>query len=387
MIIVVADDFTGAAEIGGIGLKYGLSVEIFTTWPVKLDADLVILATNMRSKSIKEAKEETKRVSVFINQQKSDWIFKKIDSVLRGHIIEETQVMMKTLNKKSSIIIPANPQLNRIIKGGIYYIEGKLIAETNFANDPEYSIDSSVVKEILSKNKIINDLNYRVPSESVNEKGIVVGEVKNNVDMDAWASLRNPDTLLVGSAGFFEAVLRNLGYEKKINHTTISENKTNTRLIICGSAYHGSWDFVRDAKERGFPVSYMSNTLFYNDEINIEDLNIWKDEIIALLNSNKQAIIAIGQPILKNKKTAATLKKKVAKVVKAVYKEIEITEFLIEGGATASEVLDLLEFTTLIPIHQYNQGVIRLNVKKNENISIVLKPGSYQWPEKVLSIN
>ena len=30
MIVVIADDFTGAAEIGGIGLKYGLKVVIET---------------------------------------------------------------------------------------------------------------------------------------------------------------------------------------------------------------------------------------------------------------------------------------------------------------------------------------------------------------------
>lgn len=387
MIIVVSDDFTGAAEIGGIGLKYGLDVEIFTKLPFESIADLVIIATNTRSKSIKEAKEETKQVSTYISNLKPELVFKKIDSVLRGHILEETRVMMKTLKDKSALIIPANPRLGRIVKEGTYFIEGKPIAETSFANDPEYSINCSNVIDILSKNKKHNDLHYSKSIGCYANNEIIIGEVRNNTDMDIWGSVGNNDFLMVGSAGFFEAILQNRAFSKKIDNVAIPEKRKNVRIIICGSAYHESRNFVRKAKENGFPVSYMSDQLFQSREINSGEICVWKDEIIGLLKDYNQVILAISHPVIKSKKIARKLKNIISQVVMAVYQELDLLEFLIEGGSTASEILDLLEFTTLIPIYQYNQGVIKMNVKNAENIQIILKPGSYMWPKEVLTIN
>jgi uncharacterized protein YgbK (DUF1537 family) len=45
MIAVIADDFTGAAEIGGIGLNHGLRVLIETKVKAVSGIDLLIIAT------------------------------------------------------------------------------------------------------------------------------------------------------------------------------------------------------------------------------------------------------------------------------------------------------------------------------------------------------
>ena len=43
MMVVIADDLTGAAEIGGLALKYGLMAEITTTVNLHSRADLLII--------------------------------------------------------------------------------------------------------------------------------------------------------------------------------------------------------------------------------------------------------------------------------------------------------------------------------------------------------
>jgi len=55
MIAVIADDFTGAAELGGLGLRYGMSVEIETEVTNDCKVDLLIIATDTRSVSKKQA--------------------------------------------------------------------------------------------------------------------------------------------------------------------------------------------------------------------------------------------------------------------------------------------------------------------------------------------
>ena len=55
MLVVLADDFSGAAEIGGIGHRYGLNTEIQLTLDTISTADLVVLDTDTRSLNVTEA--------------------------------------------------------------------------------------------------------------------------------------------------------------------------------------------------------------------------------------------------------------------------------------------------------------------------------------------
>src|SRR3954470_9670635 len=91
MIAVIADDLTGAAELAGIGLNHGLRTEVSTTVDERCDADLLIIATDTRSLPLDKAKEIMHDLTVQLLQLKPRFIFKKIDSVLRGHIVEELQ--------------------------------------------------------------------------------------------------------------------------------------------------------------------------------------------------------------------------------------------------------------------------------------------------------
>ena len=61
MTIVLADDITGAAEIAGISMRYGLKTLLITniTPSAHYDADTVVIATNIRSMTKEVAKEQT----------------------------------------------------------------------------------------------------------------------------------------------------------------------------------------------------------------------------------------------------------------------------------------------------------------------------------------
>ena len=89
MIAVIADDFTGAAEIGGIGLRHGLNVIIETRPIPDVNADLMVIATDTRSLQAKEAAEHICQITEQLLKLNPKFIFKKLDSVLRGNVVEE----------------------------------------------------------------------------------------------------------------------------------------------------------------------------------------------------------------------------------------------------------------------------------------------------------
>jgi uncharacterized protein YgbK (DUF1537 family) len=58
MIVVIADDITGAAEVAGLGLRHGLTVELVIEGEWSTETDLLVIATDTRSKILAEALQE-----------------------------------------------------------------------------------------------------------------------------------------------------------------------------------------------------------------------------------------------------------------------------------------------------------------------------------------
>ena len=55
MIGVIADDLTGAAELGAVGLRHGMHPEVVVEGKAGKEADLICVDTDSRSCSPKEA--------------------------------------------------------------------------------------------------------------------------------------------------------------------------------------------------------------------------------------------------------------------------------------------------------------------------------------------
>src|SRR5688572_2122776 len=155
MIIVIADDFTGAAELAGINLRYGLSVSLCMHEFIISDHDVIIVCTDSRSLGLPEANKITAKVLEQIKDIKPGLIYKKIDSVLRGYVIDELKVQMEHTGIKKVFILPANPSLGRTIANGEYYVDGKKIDETGFALDPEFPIKSARVIEMIKDDSLL----------------------------------------------------------------------------------------------------------------------------------------------------------------------------------------------------------------------------------------
>jgi len=135
---VIADDLTGAAELGAVGLRHGLSAEIVRNGGRPGGADLVCIDTDSRSCTPLEAARRAAEAAKMLRVAGAKWIYKKLDSVLRGNVTSEVEAVMKQLNFNRALLLPANPSLGRIIRNGEYFVQGKPINRTEFARDPEY---------------------------------------------------------------------------------------------------------------------------------------------------------------------------------------------------------------------------------------------------------
>jgi uncharacterized protein YgbK (DUF1537 family) len=382
MIVVIADDFTGAAELGAIGLRYGLNVEVQTRFNSDSKADIIILDTDTRSRTPVEAATEVKRVARGLRKIPVEWVYKKVDSVMRGHVLAELNALLVVLNGRRTLLIPANPSLGRTISHGRYFIDGRLLSETDFSSDPEYPATSSDVLELLgpSRSMMTCVLQHHQP---LPDRAIVVGEAESREDLSAWAMRLDPQTIPAGGAEFFTAILEAKGFRVKPHVAQDEPLLRSTALFVCGSSSDYSRKAVEEAEGRGAPVSRMPPELFRGDNPRGEFLQIWIDNTLAAFERGSRVIVAIGQPVVRDPVLARRLRHHMAVLVERVLDRVSIDELYIEGGATASAIARRLGWRRFHPYRELAPGVVRMHVEGRGRQHLTVKPGSYPWPEEI----
>ncbi|HET7898453.1 MAG TPA: four-carbon acid sugar kinase family protein, partial [Flavisolibacter sp.] len=206
MIIVIADDITGAAELAGIGLRYGLYVLVAADVVPAKDTELLVVYTNTRSMPEPEAVAVMAAMTEKAKALHPELMYKKTDSILRGHVLAELQAQMNVLGVKKALLVPVNPSLGRTITGGQYFVNGVPVHLAGFANDPEFPIQHSTIREMLRADDSLVKLAAN-PAALI-EDGITVGEAQTTDDVAAWAAVSETDVLFCGGASFFDALLR-----------------------------------------------------------------------------------------------------------------------------------------------------------------------------------
>lgn len=384
MIVVIADDFTGAAELAGIGLGHGLSVEIAIEHAyIPPETEMLVIATDTRSKEPGEAVAEVRALSTHIKSLPCNFLYKKVDSVIRGHILEEILAMTETLGIEGALVVPANPQLGRVIIDGHYYVNGKPLQHTSFSSDPDFKITTSSVRELIDRKGNDPSILITSPEDFTGDGKIVIGEASRSNDLDLWAEMLDERWLPVGAAGFFQSLLKKKGMMEVKKKDEIVLADLEGLLYICGSSFQGSRDQVKLASRRGPYVCYMPERLFLKEANWERALREWIEEVASAIGIHGKTIVAVSQEVSFSSGCAAWISMLFSMLAEALVARDQVRELIIEGGSTASAVLHKLGCLRLRPIQQVAQGVILMRMEERPGLRLTMKPGSYPWPGSV----
>ena len=382
MIIVLADDFSGAAEIGGIAGGYGLSVEILLKQDILTDADLLVIDSNTRSLTEVEAVRIVSLLSRQIMHQAAEWLFIKIDSVLRGHITAELQAISAILNRKGVLIAPANPSQGRILTAGTYTIDGIPLNRTALAADPDFPRRSAKIRELLAGVPCIE----KSADQPVNElipRGLCVAESAGLDDLRYWAHHLTADTLPAGAADFFRAILETKGFRKQQESIKSAYRAGHKRLIILGSqASARQWQSEESGYRNQCECSLDLPLTGDQDTIK-KSTRLWIDQILNVLGKGRQAVAFVRPYPLRKWISPRTMIKIFSQMAVTVIKSVKIEELIIEGGSTASHILRALHWERFQPVRELAKGVVVLKIIDRPDIQLIVKPGSYRWPEQL----
>ncbi|UCE04398.1 MAG: hypothetical protein JSW07_12265 [bacterium] len=383
MLIVIADDLTGAAELCGVGLRFGLSVELQTEFSSDSDAGFLVVDTDSRSDSPVLAAQKVESIAKQIYEMREPWIYKKTDSVLRGNVRVELQALLKIFDRKTVLLIPANPSFGRTISDGKYFIQNKPLNQTDFANDPEHPIKSSDVLQLLGSSAEM-DIRFIKREDAIPKCDIAIGETENQKDLVKWACQTHAHILPAGGSEFFYVLLKKMGMSIVPKGTSSKFPFDEMALIVCGSASDYSRKIIAQARKNGKPVCDMPEELFnFNYDIK-KYLERWTNGVVAAYQKNKKVIIAINHQVVQNAALAKRLVRNMSMLVESVLGKIKINELIIEGGATAAAIVHRLQWKKFYPTQEIVPGVVRMQVAENPKLCITIKPGSYPWHDNFL---
>jgi uncharacterized protein YgbK (DUF1537 family) len=382
MIGVIADDLTGAAELGAVGLRHGLRAEIVVKGKPSGEADLVCVDTDSRSCVSEEAGRRAASAAKLLCEAKANWIYKKVDSVLRGQVTAEVESVMKQLRLKRVLLLPANPSLGRKIRDGRYFVRGRLIHKTEFARDPEHPRTSAKVLQLLQPSLTAPICVSRL-SDILPETGIVVGEAATSQEVQRWAAVRDPRTLAAGGSEYFGALLAAEKVKTALPAAEIFSNGTARReLFVCGTASQSSRKFVAAARERGTPVFSLPLELAWSAGFTPGAAEVISQRVIAMFQSEARVILNVGLPPVRETAVARRLSDHLVQIAGRVLHEVAIGHVYAEGGATAAELVQHMGWARLSVLREEAPGVATLAIEGSEAQLLTVKPGSYAWPEK-----
>ncbi len=166
---IVADDLTGANDTSLQLFLRGCKTQVAFGEDISIDENLktevFAMSTETRNVDAKTAHEKVLNVSEnILKKYNFEYIYKKIDSVLRGNIAVEVVTLLDSLEYDAAVIFPAFPNEGRTTIGGFHLVKGIPLQRTEVSRDPACPIMES---------NIINLLKSQLPEEMANYTDLI----------------------------------------------------------------------------------------------------------------------------------------------------------------------------------------------------------------------
>ncbi|GHC59531.1 four-carbon acid sugar kinase family protein [Neogemmobacter tilapiae] len=178
-VAIIADDLTGALDSAAPFAAMGLRTVVLTgleALPQAEGADVVALSLASREIPVGQAAARAEAAARALGG--AVWLFKKIDSRLKGHVAAEVAAVAAVRGATRILACPAVPDLGRFVLGGALVGQGVAVP--------------------LPVAPALAPLPVEAP------------DVRGEADLEALMASLTPDVLLVGARGLASALARRL---------------------------------------------------------------------------------------------------------------------------------------------------------------------------------
>lgn len=402
---VVADDVTGANDIGVMFRKGGYRSAVFPLSLLSLcdlkgeceELDAIIIDTDSRFDDPRTAADKVAQATRLLQELPCDRYFNKTCSVFRGNIGAEFDSMQDVLGVSCSMVIAGFPGNGRTTVDGIHYVYGTRLEDSQFRTDPIHPMDISFLPDIMSRqtDRKISQITWEdldkglehvigKKEELKKQCAYILFDIRHQEDLKLVARAVADEINLCGSSA--------IGEELPAAIREMCEDGQDPVFLIAGSLTRQSIAQTEYLRGKGYPViTFDTETIFDEEAFSREEerlageaLKAMKQAPLVLVHSAQQPerVQATKEKGQKLRFTHEEIGKRISgclcRVTRRVLTETGCRKLVVAGGDTSAAVTGELEIYRMEIGEEIEAGVPAMTGKTNlGEMSLVLKSGSF----------
>lgn len=378
VLLIIADDFTGALDTGVQFAARGIKTRVVVGADAALthqNADVLVVDTETRHLPAAQAYAAVEGLVQRAKYAGFAYLYKKTDSALRGNVGAELAALLSASSSRQLAFLPAFPQMNRVTKNGVQYIDGVPVTESPFGVDPFEPVRHAAVTDLLAEQTDLPAASFpalaadgSVPAED----GILVFDAAtvDELRSTGHALLNNGGLrVLAGCAGFGAVLPELLG----LGGADVTCPALDPRLlVICGSVNAITLAQLDKAEQAGFTrLRLTPHQKLMPDYWRSADGRVTLDHIEETLAAHPYNIIETNDEG-GNEPTAAAadalgltreemrvrIASGVGQLVGALFASPAVGTLLLTGGDTLLQCMNSVGVHELEPICEMEHGVV-----------------------------
>lgn len=374
-ILVLADDLTGALEVGAKFGQRGVPTKVTTE--AKLSAlslgtrvQVLVIDTETRHLPSAEAAAKVFILARAAYSRGFAHVYKKTDSTLRGNIASELDALLKACPSSSLIYVPAYPRMGRIVRRGTLYVHGIPTSQTDFADDELNAVGESHIPTLIGSRcstpvfSIGYDAVERADSPAVY---VCDAETDEQIAHTAAAFARSDQFHLAAGPAAFAGSLAE--YLVPSQPSPALPRNLRSGLVVSGSRSKASVEQLKHAAQNGFTVAGAA-------------------EIPSILNESRWAILKLADRLLE---TATDFAGRTGKIVCELLAQKQPDVLVVFGGDTAYSVIRAVGHPSISPLGEVMEGIPLSDIEagaehRSRNFRLITKAGGFGPPDVLVTI-
>lgn len=415
MIGVVADDITGANDIGIMFAKMGLIADVYHYRDAEearasgRRPDVLILDTDARFDDAQTAYAKTHEATRTLMSLGVKRFYNKTCSVFRGNVGAYFDAMLDALQASFAVIVLGFPKNGRITKNGIHYVHGKPLAESEFRNDPMHPMKESGLVRILQPQtrrkaasvsyEIVRQGPERLRQELESlraEYNYVILDVLEQADLSVIAEAVGDARVICGSSALAEELARRIerrGAAAQAERPACHPEKG--MLIAAGSLMPQTAAQISHMKERGAETIELDTLQIFDADRRTFVIAGCAARACASIDAGKTVIVHTAGDAEAVRLTKAEGARRglsameisrlvsgaMAEIVHTVVHETGQYRFVIAGGDTSASVCRRLGVKGMTVWKEIQPGLPSCVSVGKQPMMFALKSGSFGTPD------
>jgi uncharacterized protein YgbK (DUF1537 family) len=354
-LVLIADDLTGAADAGVPFAQAGFTAAIPFDRIRQEAADVLCLSTDSRDVPVADSERRVRQALIAVfgrdSAHRTPWIYKKMDSALRGHPAEELLVTMRLAGATRAVVAPAIPSQARTTVGGITLDHGIPLNRTPIGR--EHGRDNLArlfQRSVRVPVRLIDLPTVRGPERALRNAlslpgaWIAIADAETEADLDrvALTGVAAGIRLFCGAAGLTGVLARRLPIHQ-VNRSPAVAVSDRPVLVVAGSRHAVTMRQIEVAVAAGAEIIQLDQCAI-DDET--PDLSGYQHRILAALEDGRTTIvttIGLGESRLQGAGVAQRL------AASAISPEVltRVGGLVLTGGDVAAAVCRALGVRTI----------------------------------------